>query len=304
MSNNVLAIIEMERFPQEVANRAAWIAERYGCDLELVLSDPTIGFLRESFMISADSQQIADTVQQAQQEAIDDIANSIPTGNPKIATAIIHDRPAADAVVAYALDKDPVIVVKGTTYHSPAERATFTFNDWQLIRKLDYPLWLVKPHDVKDEPVVVAAVDPMHPHDDEAGMAQAVVDAGKDLVAKADATLLLLHTYERLDEVSSYAMFTFKPVKVPVEELERKMRDEHRRQLDSLAAKNKIDAEAIHMLPGRTREVLPAFAREQDADVVVMGAVARGGLKRRIIGSTAEHVLDHVPCDILVVRPG
>jgi nucleotide-binding universal stress UspA family protein len=33
-----------------------------------------------------------------------------------------------------------------------------------------------------------------------------------------------------------------------------------------------------------------------------MGAVARTGLKRRIIGSTAEHVLDHLHCDILIVR--
>ena len=69
MSKTVLAIIETERFPQEVANRAAWIAQHYGCDLELVLSDPTLGFLRDSFMISADSKQIAETIKQAQAEA-------------------------------------------------------------------------------------------------------------------------------------------------------------------------------------------------------------------------------------------
>ena len=53
MSNTVLAIVEMERFPREVVGRAAWIAEQYGCGLELVFSDPTVGFLRDSFMISS-----------------------------------------------------------------------------------------------------------------------------------------------------------------------------------------------------------------------------------------------------------
>jgi universal stress protein E len=69
-----------------------------------------------------------------------------------------------------------------------------------------------------------------------------------------------------------------------------------------LAATEDIDTAAVNLLPGRTREILPAFARSHNASVVVMGAVARTGLKRRMIGSTAEHVIDHVPCDILIAR--
>ena len=39
------------------------------------------------------------------------------------------------------------------------------------------------------------------------------------------------------------------------------------------------------------------------ADLVVMGAVSRSGLKRLALGSTAERVLDFLPCDVLVVKP-
>ena len=53
MTKTILAIVEFERFPLEVATRAARIAKLYGCDLKLVLSDPTISFLRSSFRISA-----------------------------------------------------------------------------------------------------------------------------------------------------------------------------------------------------------------------------------------------------------
>lgn len=302
MSNTVLAIIETEWFPQEVANRAAWIARHYGCDLELVMSDPTLGFLRDSFMISADSQQIAATIKQAQAEELERIAASVASGDLNVTTSITYDRPAGDAIVATALDREPAFVVKGTVYHSPAERATFTFTDWHLIRKLDYPLWLVKPHDWKHKPVVVAAVDPLHQHDADGALDQAIVNAGTTFVSKCNGKLLLLHTFQRLGEIGAYAKLRFKPTKVPIGEIEEKLRKERRRYLELLATKNGIAPAAIHQLPGRAREILPSFAREHGADLVIMGALARTGLKRRMIGSTAEQVLDHLPCDILIVR--
>ncbi len=302
MSKTVLAIIEMDRFPQEVANRAAWIAQHYGCHLELVLSDPTLGFLKDSFMISADSQQIADGIRQAQTEMLENLASSVAVPELFVTTSITTDRPASDAIVAQALECEPVFVVKGTAYHSPAERAAFTFTDWQLMRKLPYPLWLVKPQEWKENPVVVAAVDPMHQHDKKGTLDQAIIDAARTLESKCDCKVLLLHTYQRLHEIGAYAKLRFKPTKVPMDKIEAKMRDEHRRHLDSLAAKNEISPEAIHQLPGRTRDILPTFARTHGADLVIMGALARTGLKRRIIGSTAEQVMDHLPCDILIAR--
>jgi universal stress protein E len=34
-----------------------------------------------------------------------------------------------------------------------------------------------------------------------------------------------------------------------------------------------------------------------------MGAVSRSGLKRLVVGDTAERILDALPCDVLVVKP-
>jgi universal stress protein E len=253
-------------------------------------------------MISAHSKQIADSIRQAQEEMLEDLTTLVAQYGLSVATAIIHHRPASDAIVAKALESEPAFVVKGTVYHSPAERATFTFTDWQLMRKLSYPLWLVKPQEWKENPVIIAAIDPMHQYDKEGVLDQAIIDAAKTLESRCDGKVLLLHTYQRLDEIGTYAKLRFKPTKVPLEEIEAKMRDEHRRHLDLLAAKNGILPEAVHQLPGRTREVLPTFARANAADLVIMGALARSGLKRRIIGSTAEQVMDHLPCDVLIAR--
>ena len=302
MSNTVLAIIELDDFPDDVARRAAWIARQYDCDLELLLCDPTLSILGESFVISHEAQRLADSIRQNQERIIGAHAESLSSEHINITTNISHERPISDAIIARALECEPMFVVKGTHYHSPAERATFTYTDWRLIRKLNFPLWLVKPDSWKERPTIVAAVDPTHDHDKNATFDQKIIQTGQTLASRCGGKLLLLHTYQRLVEIGSLAMKTFKPVTLPIDELEKKMRDAHRRELDKLAAANNIPTDAVHQLPGRTREILPTFARAHGANIVVMGAVARTGLKRRVVGSTAEQVLDHIPCDILIVR--
>lgn len=303
MSDMILAIIELDNSPQVVANRAAWLAGLYGCNLHLLLCDPSSNLLRDSFLVSNEAKEIGLAIADAQQQVLTELSGSIQAvDGMSVTSAISHDRPAHDAIIASALAIEPRIVVKGTQYHSPAERATFTFTDWQLIRKLATPLWLVKHNQWQDSPVIVAAVDPMHENDTEAGLDQIIVDAGKSLASKCGGNLVLLHTYQRLVEIGHEVMFKFKPVKLKIDELDKKTRAEHRQKLDALARANDIDADAVHQLPGRTSDILPTFARTRGADLVIMGAVARSSRVRHALGSTAERVLDHLHCDILIAR--
>ncbi|NCF52804.1 universal stress protein [Gammaproteobacteria bacterium] len=303
MSETVLAVIQLDNFPQHVANRAAWIARLFGYDLHLLLSDPSLAVLRDSFIVSNEAKEIARSIETAQQQLLDDLKNAVSeNGEIQVTTTITHDRPAHDAIIAQALEIEPKVVVKGTQYHSPAERATFAYTDWQLIRKLNAPLWFVKPNDWKDAPVLVAAVDPTHRHDKAGTLDQKIIDFGKSIASKCGGHLILLHTYQRLVEIGTYAKFKFKPVKLPIDELDKNIRAEHRQKLDALAAANDIPADAVHQLPGRTHDILPTFARTRGADLVIMGALARSGLRQRTLGSTAERVLDHLHCDILIAR--
>ena len=302
MNKSILAIIEPDIFPDEVARRAAWLAIQYGYDLELLLCDPVLTVLGDSFIVSNEAQELADNIKQAQIEIIGGIAASVSSRDLNVEASVLHQGPISDAIIGKAMDSDPAFVVKGTSYHSPADRAMFTYTDWRLIRKLNCPVWLVKGGEWKDHPVIVGAVDPTHQHDPKATIDQKIVEAGKNLASMTEGKLLLLHTYQRLVEIGARVIKTIKPIKVSVEELDKKTRETHRRQLDALAAANGVALDDVHQLPGRTHEILPSFVRSHGADIVIMGAIARTGLKRRIVGSTAEKVLDHLPCDILLVR--
>ncbi|NIL93582.1 MAG: hypothetical protein GTO71_03885, partial [Woeseiaceae bacterium] len=74
MSDTVLAIIELESDPEEVTRRAAWIARQYGCDLFLLLTDPSMAFLRDSFLVSNEAKEIAASIEEAQSAALEELA--------------------------------------------------------------------------------------------------------------------------------------------------------------------------------------------------------------------------------------
>jgi universal stress protein E len=301
-SRKILAIVEPDSLPQEVVRRATWLAGLYDCDIELLLCDPNIGPLGESLFLSNEAAEIKKRIQAAQNEILDELATIARDAGVSVGTAILEQRPIADGILDRALAIEPRFVVKGIEYHSVAERSIFVDTDWQLIRGCMYPLWLVKPHEMHDEMRIVASVDPTHSHDKPAALDQVIVNAANDIAKRANGDVHLLHTYNRLIGVGNEATFTFKPIILPIEELDEKIQKEHREQLDALANANNFDADHVHQLPGKTSEILPAFVRAHNMDLVVMGAIARWGIKRAIIGSTAERVMDMLPCDVLIAR--
>jgi universal stress protein E len=300
--DKILAIIEPDIHPTQVVARATWLAKLADCDLELLLCDPDIGALREGFFVSNEARDIAEKIRTAQNDIIEDLAQPARDAGLNVTTAVLEERPVADGVLHKAVDLNPRFVLKGTHYHSSAERSIFVDSDWQLIRACPFPLWLVKQHEIREKPVIIAAVDPTHSHDKPAALDEVIIDTAQTIAGASGGEVHLLHTYHRLVGVGREATRTFKPIELPIDKLSMKIQAEHRERLNGLAAASHIDAEHTHQLPGDTKEILPIFARTHSADLVVMGALARWGLKRAILGSTAEKVMDHLPCDILIVR--
>jgi nucleotide-binding universal stress UspA family protein/GNAT superfamily N-acetyltransferase len=58
------------------------------------------------------------------------------------------------------------------------------------------------------------------------------------------------------------------------------------------------------VLRGDAALVLSDVAVEQNARLIVVGAGARGGATRRILGGVADLVAERAPCNVLIARPG
>lgn len=62
-----------------------------------------------------------------------------------------------------------------------------------------------------------------------------------------------------------------------------------------------LSPERIHIVFGEAALEVTYLARKLGADVIVVGSHGETGLKR-LLGSTASHILHDAPCDVLTVR--
>jgi universal stress protein E len=290
----------MENEPRVVVDRAIWVAKRLNCDIELLLFDLSENALGGIFL-SNEAREFGQKIREALEYILEELAETVRESGIGVTGEVMEERPIGDAVMSRVSVTKPKFVMKGTHYHSDADRGIIVDTDWQLMRACPYPLWLVKTRTFSDEPVVVAAVDPTHEHDKPAALDDTIIAMGK-LLTEPDGELHLLHTYQTLGSIGQAVSKTIKPVKLELDKLNKRVKEEHRKALDELAARNDIDNDHFHQLPGRPHELLPSFARSKNADLVVMGALARWGIKRMVIGSTAERVIDHLSSDVLIVR--
>ncbi|MEX2495445.1 MAG: universal stress protein [Woeseia sp.] len=301
-NGGILTIVEPQIHPQRVVERATWLAERTGKNLTLLLCDADVTALASGFFVSAETKSIADEMRLAQREILEDLAEPVRERGIKPRLEVLDERPVAEGIIARALDMEPDYVLKGTRYHSEAQRSIFVDTDWHLVRVCPYPLWLVKPQDISEEPCIIAAVDPTHGDDEPAHVDRLIVKEALAVARKTHGEVHLLHTYQPLRGIGAEATRTFKPIRIPIEDLSKKMEQDHRQKLELLAETMGIAGERVHQLAGSPGEVLPWFTRDRNADLIVMGSIARWSLQRAVVGSTAENVMDHLPCDILVVR--
>lgn len=56
------------------------------------------------------------------------------------------------------------------------------------------------------------------------------------------------------------------------------------------------------MVPADPRSALIDEARQNHADLIVVGSHGRSGLSKLLLGSVAAHVVSHAPCSVLVVK--
>jgi nucleotide-binding universal stress UspA family protein len=72
-------------------------------------------------------------------------------------------------------------------------------------------------------------------------------------------------------------------------------------RLARAAEERGIDVET-HAREGDPAEVILDIAKEQNADLIVVGSRGLSGVRRFLIGSVSAKVSEHAPCSVMIVR--
>ena len=303
-NNSLLVIIDPTSDEQPALARGAWLAEKLGASIELFICDYDQYLAGERFFDSKALKKARAGLLDRHRKRLEKLAAPLRERGLEVTMDAIWDHPLHEGFQRRIEASNPRLVVKDTHYHSAIRRTLLSNTDWNLIRECKAPLWLVKPHEAPAVGTLLAAVDPLHERDKPAKLDHRILDTAEEIRAAVDGRLEVVHAF---DPAPVYAVSTDAmsfPITEPIKDAVDALRNEHRTALNGLLGKHGIDSKSAHLIEGDTREVLINAVDEFGADVVVIGAVSRSALKRIVLGSTAEHVLDHLPCDLLIVRPG
>ena len=99
----------------------------------------------------------------------------------------------------------------------------------------------------------------------------------------------------------------YENLQVPVEDIAKGMRSiwaGSRANMDAFIEKHFAGIEATGLIyEGRPAEKIVEIAREQGADLIVMGTHGRAGLDRLFFGSVANEVVRTASCPVMTIRP-
>ena len=298
-----MCVIDPTTAEQPALGRAAWLARNIGAELELFVCYYNEYLSGDRFFDSPSLEKARREVIGGHEKHLEELAEPFRRAGLIVRTKAIWDHPLYEGVVRHASAVHADVVFKDTHHHSAVTRALLTNTDWNLIRTCPVPLWLVKPNEVADRPVFLAAIDPLNEHDKPAALDDEILVLSKALAEKTAGEVHAFHSYDPRIAVATATANAYIPVSLPFDEIEKQMHEQHEKRFNEVTEFHGLDETHAHLIVGLTHEELPEMADKMKADVIVMGAVARNRWKRLFIGATAERTLEYVPCDLLIVKP-
>lgn len=79
--------------------------------------------------------------------------------------------------------------------------------------------------------------------------------------------------------------------------------EDYLEQIAEPMRKKGLDVESV-VLPGISGETITGYAEDNGFDLIAIATHGHGGVRRFVLGSTADFVLHHSSVPVLVVRPG
>lgn len=216
-------------------------------------------------------------------------------------------------IIRIAIKEKAGLVLKAAEDLSGPRGVFFASTDQHLLRKCPSPVWLIR-NDADQKPQTLLAavdVDPLTADQPktQSALNLRIVETAARIAALSDAELHILHVWEAAGEG---LVRLWSSEKTGVDHYLDEIRDHHGAALERfmtdarrrLANLGLADIQIQTRLErGDPRAVIPADVRALQADMLVMGTIARTGVPGFIIGNTAEDVLNSVECSVVTVKP-
>jgi len=234
------------------------------------------------------------------QRRLEAIAERVREQGVRARVCAAWDFPTHEAIVRHARKHKADLIVADC--HTGRRFAPWLIHltDWELLRTSPVPVLLVKSNASWDDVNVLAAIDPSHRFAKPAKLDARILAAATEFTSALRGTLHVVHSYV---PVPAGAVPMGGASALLVKEISEASEARAKKNLWTALTRLRLPRERRHLVQGSPIDTIPSLAQELHAGLVVMGAVSRSGLKRVLIGNTAERVLGSLQSDVLVVKP-
>lgn len=305
----ILCVVESDMADEHALERAVILAENNQASLTVI------------DVVECDTERFADPIMSDWQTAIttthtQKLESLIEPYRKRISihTRLLKGVPFLE-IIREVLRDEHDLVIKIPERQSWFDRL-FGSNDMHLLRKCPCPVWLIKPQASKSYRRILAAVDvddayPEEELESRHALNRQIVEMASSLALADFAELHIVHAWNAIGESAMRGAFMHTPEEKIIAYVEQ-IRRQHENSLDTLVREmsRTLGDDAMsylkphtHLVKGWARKEIPVLAKQIDADLVVMGTVARVGMPGFVMGNTAETILNQINCSVLAIKP-
>ncbi len=282
----------------KAVRRASALAHKTGASLELLHAIPSIV---SAGMAHAQAEHFTRTAEDDSRRRLERTANRLRREELMVNVTVQTGLPVHQAILRQVRLTNADLLVIEARKHNIFARLLLTQTDFELIRGCPAPLLIVKGRAAWRSPRILAALDPFHSNDKSSALDADIVDAACAVAEAVRGSVHAGHIYRPLAPALLGAPIGAVVIN-PIPAQEKAYEAQVRRGFVQAINGHGIPRNKAHLVCGDPATEIPVLARSIRAGLVVMGATSRSGLKRIFIGNTAEHVLDSLQCDVLVVK--
>jgi nucleotide-binding universal stress UspA family protein len=240
------------------------------------------------------------TIERQYHEQLEQLVQPVRDAGLDVETVVAHGSTFIE-VIRTATQRGHDLVIKTVSSEGIFHRTFFGSVDMHLLRKCPTPLWLIKPDEPETFRRILVPLDPNMENGIKHDLGMNLLKLATSLAEIDRAEMMIVHAWRACEE----------------EKLKKHMEpnqfEEYLHQWKEASSKRTwkflsssgldIKPNAIHLVQGEPGFVIPKFAKDHNADLLVMGTLGRLGQHGMFIGDTAERILDRIECSVLAIKP-
>ncbi len=305
--SNILCIYSFENDSQNIVQRAIALADSLQAKLTVATFIP-LSSGRLAAFLKGDADKL---LMEERQQALEAIVAPLK-GGQDIECQIIAGTTYQE-VIQHVISNDHDLLLKATE----DKDSKFGSYDMGLLRQCPCPVWLMKQDVRPDYKNIVAAIDAKddYPEHEQATRRELNLKVLQTAYSLALAESADLHVVSVWSAEHEGAMRSSGFLKRPADEIDvyvEGVKNNFQKNYDSLLEEATAlvgpDVETYlepetQLIKGEPKTLIPEYADKVEADLVVMGTVARTGIPGFIMGNTAENILNRLNQSVIAIKP-